>query len=103
MAEPGKRIRYHPLFDCDVIEAANWYDERSVGLGEAFTANVSAAVDAVIANPNRFGKTPLGVRYSRVKRFPYLVLFDVLEDELLFFGVLHTARSMEEWMRSRGI
>jgi hypothetical protein len=29
-------VRYHPLFDCDVREAAGWYDRRSAGLGDAF-------------------------------------------------------------------
>jgi len=42
-----------------------------------------------------------------VKRFPYIVLFDVTflfdvtESELLFLGVLHTARSIEKWREER--
>jgi hypothetical protein len=97
-----RSVRYHPLFDCDVIEAANWYDDRSAGLGDAFAANVRAATELVIADPERFGRTDLGLRYARVERFPYLVLFDVTDSELLLLGVLHTARSIEKWRRDRG-
>lgn len=97
----ARTVRYHPLFECDVIEAANWYDDRAAGLGEAFIANARAAAESAIASPDRFGTTPLGLRYVRVKRFPYVVLFDLSEQELLMLGVLHTARSMDKWRRER--
>lgn len=91
------RIRYHPLFDCDVREAAGWYDRRSPGLGDAFVDVVRATVDDVIADSNRFAHFAPDCRYARVPRFPYVVLFDVHSDELLLLGVMHTARSMEKW------
>jgi hypothetical protein len=51
----------------------------------------------VIADPNRFARAPAGCRYVRVLRFPYVVLFDVTSEEVLFLGVMHTARSEEKW------
>jgi hypothetical protein len=51
----------------------------------------------VIADPERFAVSPSGCRYIRIPRFPYVVLFDLIGDELLMLGVLHTARSMEKW------
>lgn len=92
-----RRVRYHPLFDCDVREAARWYDRRSPGLGDAFVEAVRRRTDDVIADPERFATSPAGCRYIRLPRFPYVLLFDVIEDELLMLGVLHTARSMEKW------
>jgi hypothetical protein len=92
-----RRIRYHPLFDCDVREAARWYDQRSAGLGDAFVDAVRRCATDVIANPERFAKSPLGCRYIRLPRFPYVLLFDLVDDELLMLCVLHTARSMEKW------
>ena len=97
----GRTVRYHPLFDGDVIEAAGWYDDRSPGLGNAFVANVRIATDSAISDPERFGFTQFGVRFVRVRRFPFVVLFDVTESEILLLGVLHTARSLEKWRRER--
>lgn len=97
MVEPNKNVQYHPLFDCDVREAAGWYDRRSNGLGTAFTALVRQRVDEVIANPERFARLPSGCRYVRIPRFPYIVLFDVHDRELFILGVVHTARSEEKW------
>jgi len=93
----ARRLRYHPLFDCDVREAARWYDQRSDGLGDAFVEVVRQCTADVIADPERFAKSPAGCRYIRLPRFPYVLLFDLVNDELLMRGVLHTARSMEKW------
>jgi hypothetical protein len=58
---------------------------------------VSQVVADVIAAPEQYAVNPVGCRHARVPRFPYVVLFEVADDELLMFGVLHTARSMEKW------
>jgi toxin ParE1/3/4 len=97
----SRRVTYHPLFERDVIEAAQWYDARVEGLGDAFVANVAQAVDAVFISPQRFGKLSSELCYSRVQRFPYLILFDYNDDDLQILGVLHTARSIEKWRQSR--
>ena len=97
----AKTVRYHPDFENDVIEAANWYDSHSSGLGDAFAANVLQATESIISDPERFALTPRGIRYQRVKRFPYIVLFSVTETTLFFLGTLHTARSLEKWRKRR--
>ena len=90
-------IRYHPLFESDVREAVAWYDQRCAGLGNAFVEAVRQSVNNIISDPTRFSETSVGCRYVRTRRFPYVVLFDVDDDELLILGVLHTARSMQRW------
>lgn len=82
----AKTVRYHPLFDADVIEVANWYDERSAGLGDAFAASIERAVTEILSDPTRFATAKYQLRYHRAKRFPFIVLFDVISDELLFLG-----------------
>jgi toxin ParE1/3/4 len=93
----ARTLRYHPLFDCDVREAASWYDRRSPGLGDAFVEVVRRGVLDVIGNPERFALSPAGCRYTRLPRFPYVILFDIGDNELLLLAVLHTARSMDKW------
>lgn len=47
----GRAVRYHELFHCDVIAAANWYDDRSLGKGSEFVANVRLATDSINDDP----------------------------------------------------
>jgi toxin ParE1/3/4 len=98
----ARSLRYHPLFDCDVREAAGWYDRRSPGLGNAFVDVVRRSVSEIIEDPERFAMSPAGCRYIRLRRFPYVLLFDVVNNELLVLAVLHTARSMEKWRERIG-
>ena len=93
----GRTLRYHPLFDCDVREAAGWYDRRSPGLGDTFVELVRQATADAIADPDRFPRSVSGCCYARVARFPYVVLFETTDQEIQLIGVLHTARSMEKW------
>ena len=96
-----KTVRYHPLFDCDVIEAAGWYDQRSPGLGDSFIEAARSAANQIIDQPSLYAATEYGLRYVRLRRFPYIVLFDETKDEILMLGVLHTARSIDKWRERR--
>jgi toxin ParE1/3/4 len=78
-----------------VREAAGWYDRRSPGLGDAFVDAVRRSVSEIIEDPERFAMSPAGYVYIRLRRFPYVMLFDLVDNELLMLAVLHTARSME--------
>lgn len=93
----GRQLRYHALFDCDVREAAGWYDRRADMLGDRFVSEVRDCVEKITADPERFALSSSGCRYVRLNHFPYVVLFDAVGDELLLLGVLHTARSMDKW------
>ncbi len=62
-----------------------------------FIDRVAQCVANIVAVPAKFAEGPSGCRYVRVPRFPYVVLFDVVDEELLMFGVMHTARSIDKW------
>ena len=78
-------------------EAAGWYDRRAAGLGDTFVDLVSQAVAEIITDPERFAPGQTECRYIRVSRFPYVVIFDVTDVDILLLGVLHTARTMDKW------
>jgi hypothetical protein len=75
----ARSLRYHPLFDSDVLNAAEWYDGRQPILGSDFVVRVRRAVDQLIADPERRTSIDYGVRYWPVQRFPYVVFYDLLE------------------------
>jgi hypothetical protein len=91
------KVKFHPLFDADVHEAVRWYDQRSAGLGRVFFAAVEKRIVDATDNPARFARMPSGSRFVRLPRFPYVLLFDVLDDAIVFFGVMHTARDDAKW------
>ncbi len=94
----ARSLRYHPLFDSDVLNAAEWYDGRQPNLGSDFVARVRRVVDQLTADPERRTSIDFGVRYWPVERFPYVVFYDLTESEVLVLGVMHTSRDPKKWL-----
>lgn len=97
----ARALRYHPLFDSDVLNAAEWYDCRRPNLGADFVVRVRRAVDQLTADPERRSSIDHGVRYWPVERFPYVVFYDLTKSEVLVLGVMHTSQDSEKWLSRR--
>ncbi len=97
----SRALRYHPLFDSDVLNAATWYDGRHPELGSDFVVRVRRAVEQMTADPESRTASDFGVRYWPVQRFPYVVLFDLTKSEILILGVMHTAQDATKWLLQR--
>ncbi len=69
------RIEYHPLTVSDLNNAAAYYNQQRLGLGDEFRSEVYAAIDRILGNPRQYGIVERGVRRCFVRRFPYSVLY----------------------------
>lgn len=97
----ARSLRYHPLFDSDVLGAGQWYDDRHPELGNDFVRRVRKAVDQLIENPESGSSISNGLRYLPVQRFPYVVFYDLTDSEVLILGVMHTSRDSQKWLSHR--
>jgi plasmid stabilization system protein ParE len=50
----GRRLRFNPLAEAEILEAARWYEDRSPGLGAAFVDAVRDATATVLEAPKRW-------------------------------------------------
>lgn len=85
----------------DVLEAADWYDRQQPGLGDEFIEEVVTVFDALVVNPLQYCRRhPIkNVRWRYPKRFPYRVIYEVIEEERLVViaAVTHAARHDSVW------
>lgn len=97
----ARRLRYHPLVVDDISAAIDWYEVRSVGLGERFRWAVDGRFDDIVATPEIFPLAfdDLDFRFARIPKFPYLVLFRVRGEIVDVLGVLHSASDPAKWRR----
>jgi hypothetical protein len=95
------KLRVLSTAEAEATEAACWYDDQSIGLGELFLAEYAAALSAIEVDPLRFGlleTEPAGrLRRCIQRRFPYAVIFEVLAEEILVLAVAHTSRRPSYW------
>ena len=52
------RPQVRQVAEADVAEAAQWYDQRQIGLGEKFVREVDQAIARVVENPRSSGHSP---------------------------------------------
>jgi toxin ParE1/3/4 len=92
-------LRFTRWIPGDLAEALNWYNSKSPTLGDRFRAAVDAAFDAVEESPELypFAIPELRVRFYRLRRFPYLVLYRMEESAIVVIGVRHGARDPKKW------
>jgi len=86
---------YHPEFETDLISAARYYEQQSDGLGRDFIANAEAAVEIIMASPQRWPERSGGVRRLQLDRFPFLIRYRITADAIQFLSILHGARHPE--------
>ena len=78
-------------------EAFDWYERQRHGLGEEFTARVQEVFDRIADTPEAYEQVLLGVRRGIVHRFPYQVLYQVEERQVLVLAVFHGKRDPKIW------
>jgi plasmid stabilization system protein ParE len=95
------KVVARPQAEDDLIEAADWYDTQRAGLGDEFIEEFIAVFHALEINPllNCRRHPTKNIRWRYPKRFPYRVIYEVIEDNRLVIiaAVVHAARNDRVW------
>lgn len=90
-------IEFHPQAVEEASEARRWYAEIDASLGLAFADELDAAVELVAAAPHRWAVHLHGTRGILLRRFPYLLVYRLLDDSIQVVAVQHTRRRPGYW------
>jgi plasmid stabilization system protein ParE len=91
------RLVIRPEADVELAEAAQWYEERSPGLGGEFLDSFLAVTDRLRQNPYLFAPAFQNARRALLHRFPYSVIYEVHGDEVVVLACFHESRDPKEW------
>ncbi|MFP6656309.1 MAG: type II toxin-antitoxin system RelE/ParE family toxin [Myxococcota bacterium] len=79
----------------DVRSARNWYEGRRPGLGAAFVQRLEACIAQIERNPEIGPVGDEDTRRVQLRRFPYVVYYELYEDDILVLAVWHGRRDPE--------
>jgi plasmid stabilization system protein ParE len=88
---------FHDAAQAELTESAAWYERRRVGLGEQFIRAVFDAIQLIRSNPLTWRKIHGDVRWLRVRRFPFAVIYRVRESTIQIIAVMHYSRKPGYW------
>jgi len=66
-----------------------WYEQRLVGLGEAFLAAIDRCIKRIEAEPLLFQKRFMDIRVAFTDRFPFGVFYIVEGDDVVVLAIFH--------------
>ncbi|MBK6520194.1 MAG: type II toxin-antitoxin system RelE/ParE family toxin [Polyangiaceae bacterium] len=85
----------------DLFAAQDHYESERDGLGQEFIAEMYALAEKVALMPLGFPVISPDARRALAKRFPYMLVFFVLDDAVRIVAVLHQHQHPDTW-RNRG-
>lgn len=93
---------FHPSAAEEFNAAVDWYEERRIGLGLEFSAEVRRTISHAESMPLAW--TPLDGRIRRilVHRFPYGILYASLDSGIHIVAVMHLSRKPDYWKSRLG-
>ena len=95
------KVVARPQVAVDICTTAEWYNSKREGLGDEFAEEILSVFDALEVNPLLHSRRhdTKNIRWRYPKRFPYRVIYEVVDAERLVIiaAVLHTARRESVW------
>lgn len=91
------KVRLHPEARAELIEARNWYHDRSPLSSTAFSHAVDRAISRIRESPNSFPVADHGTRKLVLQRFPFNVFYRFSEVEIVVVAVAHQKRRPGYW------
>lgn len=89
-----------PEAEAEAAQAAMWYENKQAGLGNEFLNELETAFQIIESNPTGqplLESTDPPIRRTLIKRFPYLVIFAVRDEDVLVIAVAHAHRKPGYW------
>lgn len=91
------RIRFLEAARDELQEAVRYYNGERAGLGAEFRAEVRTAVERIRQFPEAWQPLSDRTRRCLVHRFPYGVIYQVRDQEILVVAVAHLHREPDYW------
>lgn len=76
-----------------VKNAYDWYEKQKPGLGEDFLKDLDSLYHKLELTPEYYGKVKKNFRQAALKRFSYVIVYEIIKNEVIVFAVFHTSRN----------
>ena len=85
----------HELAQQDYETAVEWYAARSIKAADNLITEVESALQSICDNPGRWRNEYKHFRELGLKKYPYVIIYTVEEDQQLVIvtAIFHTSRN----------
>lgn len=80
----------------DIAEIVQWYNEQRDGLGDTFLTELKSVAEHLGANPYTYQVRRKNIRLGILKRFPYIIAYQIEDQNVIIYSVTHTHQHSEK-------
>jgi len=92
-------VDFHDLAVEEIGAARIWYEERNPSAAARLLREIEGALDRAARMPEACPLFAEGYRWIKVRRFPYILVFELPSPEILkVIAVAHTSRRPGYWL-----
>jgi len=90
-------VRLLPAAQSELDEAIHGYNQQAPGLGDSFLVEFLRTIQLIERHPNGWHPLSNQTRRCRLRRFPYGVIYNIHQDDILVVAVAHLHRRPAYW------
>jgi len=90
-------VRFLKPARTELREAVIYFETQHAGLGKQFRDEVFESVERIKQYPDAWSLLNDNIRRCRTQRFPYGLIYEVTDSEILIIAVAHMHRRPEYW------
>jgi plasmid stabilization system protein ParE len=79
----------------EIIESYLYYESKSIGLGDKFLNQLELYFDRIQKNPKHYQIKTKSFREAYIKKFPFLIIYEIIKKQVVIYAVFHTHRNPE--------
>ncbi len=80
----------------EINEAYIFYELSNPGLGEKFLVHLDIFFSRIKSSPEQFPQKKIPYREAYIKKFPYLIIFEIRNNNILVYSVFNTWQNPEK-------
>lgn len=96
-----KTILVKPLAFKNIQKAYSWYEIQLNGLGEQFIDEWESTANHILSYANTYPKKYKSFRQAILKRFPYVIIYEIEEKHVVIYNVINMKRSLRKRFRKK--
>lgn len=91
------KVSFHPQAANEFEDAVIYYEDCQIGLGKQLAQEIDAAIQLVLAYPLAWALVDHQVRRMLVRRFPFGLLYTVMNDNVYILAVMNLNKAPNYW------
>ena len=76
----------------DIQQGFEWYEMQRDGLGFDFIEEVESGFEKICQHPQFYLSVSEHLKRLKIKRFPYLIIYEIQKDTVIVNSVKHSSR-----------